>query len=310
MTGPGLTPAARGLVELLAGSFPALGPGTDVPAVRAALHRPPTGLPALASVTDRTVPGPEGAPDVPVRIYHPGPPDTPGPLPVVLFLHGGGFVLCGLDSHDGLCRELAAGAGALVVSVDYRLAPEHPAPAALDDARAALDWVVAHAAGLGGDPERLAVAGDSAGGTLATGLCLLARERGGPMPAAQVLLYPALDPAADNASTRAFGEGHFLTAAHLRWYWEQYLAGAAPTPFTAPATARDLSGLPPALLVEAECDPLRDEGRAYAARLTEAEVHTAYGMFHGFTDFTAQLPEAAEAVRRVTDWLRERLGAA
>lgn len=307
MTGDRLTPAARALVDVLSAGFPVLGPDTDLPAVRRAMHRPPSGLPALASVTDRTVPGPEGAPGVPVRIYHPGSGGTP--LPVVVFFHGGGFVLCSLDSHDGLCRALASGTGAVVVSVDYRLAPEHPAPAAVEDAGAALAWVVAHADELGVDAGRLAVAGDSAGGNLAAAVCLLAKERGAPMPAAQVLIYPALDPATDTESMREFGEGHFLTAQHMRWLWEQYLAGAEPTPLTAPVTARDVSGLPPALLVEAECDPLRDEGRAYVARLPEAEVHTAYGVFHGFLDFAAELPQAAVAQRRVVGWLRERLGA-
>nr|CAP12611.1 lipase [Streptomyces olivaceus] len=308
MTGDRLSAAARGIVDMLSAGFPAaLGPDTDVAALRQSILQQPSGLPELASVTDRTVPGPEGAPDVPVRIYQPG--ARGAALPVVVFFHGGGFVLCGLDSHDGLCRELAASSGAVVVSVDYRLAPEHPAPAAVEDAYAALAWVAAHAEELGADPARLAVAGDSAGGNLAAAVCLLARERGGPVPAAQVLIYPALDPAQDSASMREFGEGHFLTADQMRWYWEQYLAGSEPTPLTAPATAHDLSGLPPALLVEAECDPLRDEGRAYAARLPEADVHSAPGVFHGFLDFTAELPQAVAAQRRVAEWLRERLGA-
>ncbi|MEU2438918.1 alpha/beta hydrolase [Streptomyces rubradiris] len=310
-----LTPAARALADALTAGFPVLGPGTDAAAVRRAIARPPARLPALASVTDRTIPGPAGAPPLPVRIYRPyGPPHgraraEPGrSLPLVLFFHGGGFVLCGLDSHDGLCRLLAAGTGAVVVSVDYRLAPEHPAPAAVRDARAAFDWAVRHAASLGCDPARIAVAGDSSGGNLATSVCLAARDRGGPRPAAQLLIYPALDPRLDTASMRDFGEGHFLTAAAMRWYWERYLGGAEPTAEVAPALAEDTGGLPPALLVEAECDPLRDEGRAYAARLDRVEIHRARGMFHGFIDFADELPEAAAAQERAVAWLRERLG--
>ncbi|MGW1607235.1 alpha/beta hydrolase [Streptomyces eurythermus] len=310
MNGPSLTPAARAVADALTAGFPVFGPGTDIAAVRRSMARPPARTPALASVTDRTIPGPAGAPPLPVRIYRPYERAEPGPpLPLVLFFHGGGFVLCGLDSHDGLCRLLAAGTGAVVVSVDYRLAPEHPAPAAVRDAHAAFRWAVRNAAFLGCDPARIAVAGDSSGGNLAASVCLTARDRGGPRPAAQLLVYPALDPRTDSESMRAFGEGYFLTAAAMRWYWEQYLGGTEPTAEVAPALAEDTGGLPPALLVEAECDPLRDEGRAYAARLDRAEVHCARGMFHGFIDFADQLPEAAEAQQRAVSWLREQLGA-
>ncbi|MEU6112301.1 alpha/beta hydrolase [Streptomyces albidoflavus] len=307
-----LTPAARALAGQLSAAFPPLGPGTDIPALRRATAQEPARLPAVASVTDRTIPGPAGAPPLPVRIYRDRVPadGTAEAPPVVVFFHGGGFVLCDLETHDGLCRALAAGTGAVVVSVAYRLAPEHPAPAAVEDAYAALRWAADPGSRHGGDHGRVAVAGDSAGANLAAMACLTARDRRGPAPVAQLLAYPALDPRLRTRSAGEFGTGHFLTTAHLRWYWEQYLGGAAPSAAVSPSLATDLRGLPPALLVEAECDPLRDEGREYAARLPRAEVHTAPGMFHGFLAYAQLLPEAAEALAASAAWLRARLAPA
>ncbi|MDJ1138109.1 alpha/beta hydrolase fold domain-containing protein [Streptomyces iconiensis] len=309
-----LTPAAREIVDALTAAFPELTPETDVEAVRRATSQPPREGREPVSVVDRTVPGAASGTEIPVRLYRspaPGPHHSPTPAPVLLFFHGGGFVLCGLDSHDGLCRELAVRTGALVVSVGYRLAPEHPAPAAAEDAYAALRWAAERAREEGGDPARIAVAGDSAGGNLATAACLLAGERGRPMPVAQFLAYPALDPRLGSASMREFGDpgDHFLTTAHMRWYWSHYLSGAPPVPHTAPALApaEALAGLPPAYVLLPDCDPLRDEGRAYAARLPQAEVRAAPGMFHGFLGFGALLPEAETALAGAAEWLRNRL---
>ncbi|QHF96085.1 alpha/beta hydrolase [Streptomyces sp. NHF165] len=303
-----LGPRARHIVDAQAAAFPELGPGTDVAQARRATSAADPDGPAVASVTERRIPGPAGAPELPVRIYRPD--GSPAP-PVVVFLHGGGFVLCDLDTHDTMCRNLALGSGAVVVSVDYRRAPEHRAPAAAEDAYAALCWAAAELAPAGPPAGRIAVAGDSAGGALAAAACLLARERGGPMPAAQLLLYPSLDPRLETRSMRTYGEGFFVRAAHLRWYWQQYLGSDVPPhrapPVAAPALAEDLSGLPPARVLVPGCDPLADEGRAFAARLPSAELDEVPGGFHGFLAFTKLLPEAADAMERCTGWLRERL---
>ncbi|MEU9148354.1 alpha/beta hydrolase [Streptomyces sp. NPDC048349] len=322
MTGPrpgapeGLDPAALPYLEAMAAAFPDLGGGvTDAREARrilAAAPRPPAHPPRVPAALDRTVPGPPGAPPVPVRIYRPDPRQWPGPRPTVVFLHGGGFVLCDLDTHDTTVRTLCRTAGAAVVSVDYRRAPEHRFPAAVQDAHAALCWAGAHLAELGGDPGALVVAGDSAGGNLAAAAVLLARERGGPAVALQALVYPALDAAQDTASYRTYAHGCFLTAAHLRWFWEQYLGpdGDGGHPLASPLRA-DLTGLPPAHLVVAGCDPLRDEGRAYHRRLTEYGVPSVMdahpGMFHGFLALAGVLPQACEAMARLGGAIRSTL---
>lgn len=331
-----LDPRAEKIAAAMAAGFPPLGPETDAADVRRALESAP--MPDIAPlpvgrVQDRTIPGPGGP--LPIRLYWPQPPPTatshPGVtaerppsaptdsgeaaerLAVVVFFHGGGFVLCGLDSHDRLCRALTAGSGAIVVSVDYRLAPEHPFPAAVEDARAAVAWASRNAAALGGDPARLAVAGDSAGGALAASTCLHARDRGGPDVAFQLLIYPVTDAAQDTASYRDHAEGGFLTAAHMKWFWEQYLSDPAQAadPDASPLRADDLSGLPPACVLTAECDPLRDEGEAYAARLAEAgvpvESRRFEGAFHGFASLDHVLPVAAEAQRCAAEALRNAL---
>jgi acetyl esterase len=225
---------------------------------------------------------------VPVRIYRPHVVvDTP--LPGVVFFHGGGFVLCDIDSHDGFCRAMAAHTGSVVVSVGYRLAPEHPAPAAALDAYGAFDWTVRHAASLGIHPQRIAVAGDSAGGNLAAVTPILCREHGTALPVAQVLLYPVIDPACDTDSHRRRATGYFTTAAALQWYWRQYLGGAElpdPAHLVAPGRADSLTGLPPAVVVTATLDPLHDEGAAYARQLRADGVPVVHrdfrGLFHGF----------------------------
>ncbi len=243
------------------------------------------GLPPepVADIVDRTIPGPAGP--IPVRIYTP---KGSGAFPALIYYHGGGWVIGDLDVVDGPCTVLANRAHAVVVSVDYRLAPEHPYPAAIEDAYAALNWVADNAALLNVDAERLAVAGDSAGGNLAAVVALLARDEGSPALVHQLLLYPATDMLRQTVSARDNGEGYFLTTDLLKWFQEHYLPGGAdPTDWRAsPLRAPDLSGLPPALVITAEFDPLRDEGEAYAVRLREAGVEavvTRYdGQIHAF----------------------------
>ncbi|WP_336085559.1 alpha/beta hydrolase [Nocardia sp. SSK8] len=207
-------------------------------------------------------------------------------LPVIVFAHGGGFVFCDLDSHDEFCRSMAAGVGAVVISVDYRLAPEHQGPAAHDDMLAALRWAAEHAGEYGGDPARIAVAGDSAGGNLAATVALAVRDHGGPALAAQILLYPVIDDDFDTESYRRFGTGHYNTTRAMRWYWQQYAPHGTDDPRLVPTRAASLAGLPPAVVVTAELDPPCSAGDAYAQRLAGDGVavrHRRYnGLFHGF----------------------------
>jgi acetyl esterase len=261
----------------------------------------------VASVQDRMVPGPAG--ELPVRIYAP---EGEPPFPIVVWFHGGGWVVGTLDSYDPLCRALAAAVPAVVVSVDYRLAPEHRWPAAVEDAYAATMWASRHAAELGGAQHRLAVAGDSAGGNLAAVVALGARDRGGPAIAFQLLVCPALGVAGDTGSWREFAEGLDLTAAGMRWYWDHYLGeadGAAPD--ASPARAAFLGGLPPALVIGASHDILRDEGEAYAARLADAGVAAAAtripGVVHGFFRWRAVTPAADQALQQAAGALRTAL---
>lgn len=287
----------RKIIGALSAGFPALGETVfDAAEAREILSRAPASpLPPtqVGRVEDRTADG------VPVRIYWP--PDSPDDMPLVLFLHGGGFVVCDLDSHDGFARDLCAGTGAVVVSVGYRLAPEHPFPAAVEDAYTALTWTHAQAAALGADPHRLAVAGDSAGGNLAAVLTLLARDRGGPSLRHQLLIYPVTDAARDTPSYTRHADDGFLTATAMAWFWAQYLADPSEGahPHASPLRAPDLSGLPPACVITAEHDPLRDEGEAYAARLAAAGVpvscHRITGSFHGFISLPQILPAARTA---------------
>jgi acetyl esterase len=261
----------------------------------------------VAAVADRAVPGPGG--DLPVRVYTP---EGEPPFPIVVFFHGGGWVVGTLDTYDPLCRALAAAVPAVVVSVDYRLAPEHRWPAAVEDAYAATLWASRHAAELGGAQHRLAVAGDSAGGNLAAVVALGARDRGGPAIAFQLLVYPALDAAGDTGSWREYADGFYLTAAGMRWYWDHYLGGAdGAAPDASPLRAAFLGGLPPALVVTADHDVLRDEGEAYAARLREAgvaaDVRRVEGVVHGFFRWRAVTGAADAALQEAAAALRSAL---
>ena len=262
--------------------------------------------PAVASVEDVMIPGPGG--DIGVRIYRPSTDDR---LPVLVYAHGGGWVIGSLDSHDSVCRSLANAASAVVVSVDYRLAPEHPYPAPFDDCVAALQWAHTNATQFGGDGSRMAVAGDSAGGNLAAALALWARDNGGPGLAAQVLTYPVCNIAdPDTASFADNAEGYLLTAAWMNWFSDQYVPDTADraNPYVSPAMAESHAGLPPALVFTAEYDPLRDDGTNYAKQLTDAGVATEHvnyeGQVHGFASQIDAMPDAQDAVDRAATFLK------
>ncbi|NUU22905.1 MAG: alpha/beta hydrolase [Streptomycetaceae bacterium] len=265
---------------------------------REALKARPVMTP-LPRVEDRTIPGPTGAPDLPVRLYAPS---RDAALPVTVFFHGGGFCIGDIETHDPVARRLADRAACLVVSVEYRLAPEHPFPAAHEDAYAAYAWVRTHAAELGGDPERVAVAGDSAGATLAAAVCLMARDRGLRQPEFQLLWYPGTGLATDGRKTRT--EDPLLPPGALEWFDEHYFSKITEEqrlPYGAIGLNEDLSGLAPALVVVAGVDPLHDEGVAYADKLTASGVPTTLhdhpDMSHGFVSFADYVAPAADATK-------------
>jgi acetyl esterase len=256
-------------------------------------------------VTDRTFPGPDD--DRPVRVYRPS---SQRPLGTLVYFFGGGWTLGGIDTSDGVCRALANAAGCLVVTPGYRLAPEHPFPAAVNDCVAAVSWVVEHAEELGVDPGRIAVGGDSAGGNLAAVVALLAKERALPV-AAQLLVYPNTCHHADTESLRDNHDRYMFNRHSVDWYWDNYLADPADgrDPRVSPLLAQDLSGLPPALVITAEYDPLRDEGERYAERMLRSGVPvelTRYdGMAHGFFTMSGVLPDARRAVAQAAAYLRK-----
>src|SRR3954471_4950784 len=259
--------AARGQLRILAASFK-----QDIP---------------VAAVTNLSIPGPEGS----IRARHYRPVEGRGE-PLLVFFHGGGQVIGDLDTHDDLCRQVCRGGGVHVLSVDYRRAPEHKAPAGSDDAYAAFAWALGHAEELGADPRRVAVGGDSAGGNLSALVSLRARDERAQLPALQLLLYPVTNYRDETRSQTLFADGFFLTRADLHWCRDQFLAGAqldAADPRVSPLLADDFSGLPPALLLSAGFDPLRDEDRQYADALRKAGVpvdHREFGsLIHGFANF-------------------------
>jgi acetyl esterase len=259
------------------------------------------------SSNDLTIPAPEG--EIPLRIYRP----SEGSLPVVVYFHGGGWVIGSIDSHDGYCRSLANAANCVVVSVEYRLAPEHKYPAATNDAYAAVEWISQNAETIGGRAGPIGIAGDSAGGNLAAVVALMSRDRGGPAIGCQVLIYPITDCHLETPSYLQFAEDYFLTRRAMIWFWDQYCPNPSERnqPYASPLRAETLNNLPPALILTAQYDPLRDEGEAYAASLREASVPCRLirydGMIHGFTRRFQLLDAAQEALTATVNWIQSHL---
>lgn len=263
----------------------------------------------VEKIEDVLAPGPNG--EIPIRIYTPV---GQAPRGCLIFFHGGGFVIGSIETHDAMCRMIANASGTVIASVDYRLAPEHKYPAAAEDAYAATCWLAEHAERFGVDRRRIAIGGDSAGGNLAAVATQMIRDRGGPQLAFQLLLYPVTDAYLETTSYGQFAEGYLLTRAAMAWFWEHYLNDAAEREhaYAAPLRAEDLSGLPPALVITAECDPLCDEGEAYARRLEAAGVPvtlTRYaGMIHGFIRRAKLLCQGRKAVEQIAEALRANVG--
>lgn len=257
-------------------------------------------------VEDRTIPGPEQ--DIPVRIYTPS---GEGPFPALVFYHGGGWVLGDLDAADVPCRMIANNAECVVVSVDYRLAPEHKFPAPVEDAYASVRWVVENAHTINVDSSKVAVGGDSAGGNLAAVVSLMSRDKGGPSLVYQMLIYPVTHHSYDTISYRENAEGYSLTKNTMEWFWNHYLHNEqdGTNPYASPLLTKDLKGLPPALVITAEFDPLRDEGEDYANRLKEAGVSvetTRYnGMIHGFFWMPGALDQSKKAINQAASALKK-----
>ena len=261
----------------------------------------------VAHVEDRHIAGPHRP--IPVRVYTP---EGPGPFAGLVYFHGGGWVVCDLNTHDQVCRAICRRAQAVVVAVDYALSPEYKYPAAVDECYAVTCWVSENAAPLRVDARRIAVGGDSAGGNLSAVMCLKARDESGPALALQVLVYPVTNLSSlDTPSYREFAEGYYLTRAEMEWFRGHYLARLedACQPYASPLLAPDLRGLPPALVITAECDPLRDEGEAYARRLSDAGVPvtcTRYaGMIHPFFSLGGVLSQGRRSVEQIAAALRE-----
>jgi acetyl esterase len=275
----------------------------DLAAIRASAGDPEP----VHEVYDRTIPGPAG--ELPIRVYAPA---GEAPRPTLVYFFGGGWTVGNIDTSDGICRALANAAGCQVVTAGYRLAPEHPFPAAVLDCHAAVSWISANAKEIGADPARIAVGGDSAGGNLAAAVSLLVRDRGGADLVGQLLVYPNTDHGADpDAGSMADNADPALfNRTSVAWYWSHYLADPADgrDPLASPLRASDHSGLPPALVITAEYDPLRDQGEAYAAKLAEAGVpvvQTRYGgMAHGFFAMAGTLAAGRAALNQAASQLR------
>jgi acetyl esterase len=265
----------------------------------------------IGQITDRAIPSPAG--DIPVRLYTPVDTAPGAEFPVLVYFHGGGWVVGSIDSHDPVCRSLANASGCKIISVDYRLAPEHPWPAAPDDCFAAVQWVAANATALGVDARRLAVGGDSAGGNLSAAVTRRSRTARGPHIAFQLLIYPALDASMGLPSMTQNATGYFLEKPGMEWFYGHYIPDHADVmnPDISPLHADDLSGLPPAYVVTAEYDPLRDEGRLYAEKLKAAGVPVEYvnypSMIHGFFGFQAGVDASRDAVKQAGQALAKAL---
>lgn len=301
-------PQTRAVVDIMEQMGVSFGGNpADLRALMATFPRPQGE--AVGAVVNRTIPGPAG--ELPVRIYSPADVES-GPLPALAWFHGGGWVFGSLDSADFICRAITNRAGCRVISADYRLAPEAKFPAAVDDCFAVTRWIADHAADLRVDADRIAVGGDSVGGNLAAVVTQLARDRGGPSLAFQVLVYPVTDHSFDTPSYRDFGDGYFLTRDAMVWLWNHYLAevGDGNCPLASPLRATTLAGLPPAIVITAEFDLLRDEADAYAARLradgVTVELVRYDSQIHGFFG-NAMIDDGISALDRVGAALRRAL---
>lgn len=295
-----LNPAVQGLLEQVAAQNSPPLPTQGVELVRqgyVAARGFLSEKPEVANVEDRMLPGPAG--DIPVRIFTPV---GEAPYPILVYYHGGGWVIGDLETSDGISRSFANAASCIVVAVDYRLAPENKFPAAVDDAFAALSWVAEHAAEIGGDANRIAAGGESAGANLTAVIAQLAKEAGGPALAYQILAYPVTNFAFDTESYQENGDDYYLTQESMRWFWSLYLNNESEgtDPKASPLLREDVGGLPPGIVVTPEYDPLRDEGEAYGKRLQEAgidfEILRAEGMIHDFLGMTNILPEAKQVI--------------
>jgi acetyl esterase len=307
MLSPKLDPAVRQLLEAAeAEGNPPLESFSPEEARKLAIESLKTagGTPEpVRSIENLRIPGPDC--EIPIRIYTP---DAPAPRPALVYFHGGGWVVCDLDTHDVVCTAIAHRAGAVVIAVDYRLAPEHKFPAAVTDSYAATAWVASNAKRLGIDPKRISVGGDSAGGNLAAVVSLKSRDQDGPAIELQVMVYPVTDLSSfATPSYQEFGENHYLTKSEMEWFRDHYLRSMedARDPHASPLLVLDLSGLPPALIITAECDPLRDEGEAYAKRLANDGVPVKYtcypGMIHPFFSLSGAIPQAFDAIQQVAN---------
>ncbi len=310
-----LHPSAEMMIQVTADMGLTFTPDATPEARRASMialaTNPAIPKPPCHDVADRTIPGSVG--EIPVRVFRPS--DETG-LPLLLWFHGGGWVTGNLDTHDSVCRRLSEATGAVVVSVDYRLAPEHKFPAALDDCVAAYEWALAHADEVGADRARVAIGGDSAGGNLAAVVALVAKDREWPQPRLQLLVYPVTDYEFDSESMIDNAKGYFLEAESMRWFYNHYARGDADFADWrfSPARAADLSGLARAVVITAEYDPLRDQGEAYGRALRDAGVPTeivrADGLIHGFFGMHDFMPPAQESYDVAVAALRETLGTA
>lgn len=270
---------------------------------------PPAADAVVAATQDRSIPGPGG--DLPVRIYTP---QGTAPFPVIVYMHGGGYVVGDLDTQDMIARALCAWGEAVVISVDYRLAPEHKFPAAVDDSYAALQWAAANAASIGGDPARLALAGDSAGANMACATALTARDAGGPAVRAVVNIYGSCNyPGTQTPSSVEFADGPILKADDVDWFWEQYLSDPSQQDDqrASPLRAKSHAGLPPHFVGTAECDPSRDDAEDFARKLIDAGVETELkrypGMVHGFASWVGFLPGARDVLGDAAAFLKAHL---